>query len=81
MEYIHGDTLADVIQQRTYLTLERKLDLMDALFGGLHYAHRKHIVHRDVKPANMMIDDDGGLQGSGFWHRAGSDGARRRDPD
>ena len=62
MEYIHGDTLADLIQRRPYLTLERKLDLMDALFAGLHYAHRKHIIHRDIKPANMMIDDDGGLR-------------------
>src|SRR5262245_14256513 len=62
MEYIHGDTLADVIQRRQYVPIERKLELMEALFGALHYAHRKHIVHRDVKPANMMIDDDGALR-------------------
>src|SRR5262245_30984147 len=62
MEYIHGDTLADLITRRAHLTLERKIELMEALFGALYYAHRKQIIHRDIKPANMMIDDDGGLR-------------------
>jgi serine/threonine-protein kinase len=62
MEYIHGETLGELIRARTPLALERKLQLMDELCAGLHYAHRKHVIHRDIKPANLMIDDEGVLR-------------------
>ena len=58
MEYIEGRTLASVIAlEETALT--RKLQIIDEVCAGLHYAHRTGIVHRDVKPANIMVDTEG----------------------
>jgi tetratricopeptide (TPR) repeat protein len=62
MEFIQGETLAQLIHGRAALPLERKLQLMDELAAGLEHAHRKGVVHRDVKPANLMIDEDGVLR-------------------
>jgi len=59
MEYIQGETLADLVARRRLLPLARKLQLMDEIATGLQYAHRKGIVHRDIKPANIMLDEDG----------------------
>jgi len=62
MEYIPGDTLADEIRERDPLTLERRLRLIEALCDGLAYAHAHDVIHRDVKPANLVIDNDGDLR-------------------
>ena len=62
MEYIEGETLTDVINRRAALPLGRKLQLMEELCAGLRYAHRAGIVHRDSKPANIMIDQEGVLK-------------------
>jgi protein kinase-like protein len=58
MEYVEGVTLAGHIRHHA-LPLWRKLEIMDELLAGLDYAHEKGIVHRDVKPANVMTDRDG----------------------
>jgi serine/threonine-protein kinase len=62
MEYVHGQTLSEQIQQRTPLSLARKFELMDMLCSGLDYAHRQGVIHRDIKPANLMIDRHGVLK-------------------
>jgi serine/threonine protein kinase len=62
MEFIQGQTLAELIQKRTSIELSRKLELMEALCDGLGFAHRAGIVHRDVKPANVMVDGEGALK-------------------
>jgi len=62
MEYVEGTTLAEHIKQNIPLTLVRKLALMEALAAGLEYAHNKGVVHRDVKPANVMVDREGILR-------------------
>jgi predicted Ser/Thr protein kinase len=59
MEYIPGETFADLIRRRAVLSLERKLELMEGVCAGLAYAHAAGIVHRDIKPANLMLDVDG----------------------
>jgi serine/threonine protein kinase len=59
MEYIPGETFAEVIRRRAVLTLDRKLELIEGVCAGLSHAHAAGIVHRDVKPANLMIDVDG----------------------
>ncbi len=59
MEYIPGDTLADVINQQLALPVTRKLRLIEDLCRGLAYAHKAGIVHRDIKPANILVDHDG----------------------
>jgi len=62
MEYIEGQTLAQVIAEGSALSLTRKLELVEELCEGLAYAHRAGIVHRDIKPSNLMINPDGLLK-------------------
>jgi hypothetical protein len=61
MEYIPGETLAELIARRASLPLTRKLAMMTEVCGGLAYAHKHGIVHRDVKPANLMVSRDSHL--------------------
>src|ERR1700730_1599720 len=60
MEYIAGESLAEIIRRRAALTVTRKLQILEELCSGMAYAHRAKIVHRDLKPANIMVDAEGG---------------------
>jgi predicted Ser/Thr protein kinase len=62
MEYIPGQNLAEFIQRDTQAPIARRLKLIDGACAGLAFAHRAGIVHRDVKPANLMVDEDGTLK-------------------
>ena len=62
MEYIPGETLAEIIRQKTPLTIARKLRIMEEVCRGLAYAHKFGIVHRDVKPLNILVDTDGNVK-------------------
>jgi len=61
MEFIAGETLGQLVHRRAPLTLSRRIALMEQVCIGLAYAHRHGIVHRDVKPANLMISRDSGV--------------------
>ena len=61
MEFIAGETLGQLVQRRAPLALSRRIALMEQVCVGLAYAHRHGIVHRDVKPANLMISRDSGV--------------------
>jgi serine/threonine protein kinase/formylglycine-generating enzyme required for sulfatase activity len=58
MRYLEGGTLKDVLSQGR-LTLHDTLEIMDQVCSALDYAHRQGVIHRDVKPANIMIDAEG----------------------
>ena len=60
MEYIKGETLAEVIGRKATLTLEQKLKLIEELCDGLSYAHDAGLIHRDIKPANLMVTEGSG---------------------
>jgi eukaryotic-like serine/threonine-protein kinase len=62
MEYIPGETLAELIRRRAPLSIHSKLGFAEDLCAGLGYAHAAGIVHRDIKPANIMVDPDGTLK-------------------
>jgi len=62
MEYVSGETLADLIDRREPRSLERKLQLAEQLCHGLASAHREGLVHRDIKPSNLMVDTEGTLK-------------------
>jgi tRNA A-37 threonylcarbamoyl transferase component Bud32 len=59
MEFVEGVDLEQVIANREPLTLQAKLDIIIDVLAGLAYAHKRGIVHRDVKPANIRIAEDG----------------------
>jgi eukaryotic-like serine/threonine-protein kinase len=59
MELLRGHDLADVLARREPLALERKLVIVLQVLAGLAHAHRAGIVHRDVKPGNVFLTEDG----------------------
>ncbi len=59
MEYIEGKTLKQLLQKRGALTLTEVIDIMSQLSDGLAHAHEAYIIHRDIKPQNIMIEDNG----------------------
>ena len=61
MEYIAGETLAAILRGPDSVGLGRKVQWLSELASGLEFAHRNGIVHRDVKPANLIISRDSGL--------------------
>lgn len=59
MEFVAGRALSDIIRLRIGLPITRKLELMSQLCDGLGFAHNSGLVHRNIKPANVMIEDAG----------------------
>ena len=59
MEYIEGKTLKQLVQKRGALTVPEVIDIMSQLTDGLAQAHDSYIIHRDIKPQNIMILDNG----------------------
>ncbi|HEX3050967.1 MAG TPA: serine/threonine-protein kinase [Aggregatilineaceae bacterium] len=59
LEYISGGSLMDRLQQPTRITLQQAARLLSQVASGLDYAHRQGIIHRDVKPGNVLLDGQG----------------------
>ena len=59
MEFLRGTPLSSRMEEKPELTLDDKLDIVTQLCSGLGYAHKEGIVHRDVKPANVFVLQDG----------------------
>ncbi|MEO3813873.1 Stk1 family PASTA domain-containing Ser/Thr kinase [Sphaerisporangium sp. B11E5] len=59
MEYVPGSTLRDVLRRRTRLPAREALEIMIPVLAALGAAHQAGMVHRDVKPENVLITDDG----------------------
>ena len=56
MEYIEGPTLSDYIKSHGQLAPEKAIKFANQIFKGIHHAHEKGIIHRDIKPHNIIID-------------------------
>jgi serine/threonine-protein kinase len=59
MEYLEGPTLTEMIQERRPLAPDEALSILRPVADALDYAHRQGVVHRDVKPGNVIVDPAG----------------------
>lgn len=59
MEYLEGVTLKSLIKKRKKLTLAEVIDIMLQLTSGIACAHESYIIHRDIKPQNILMLDNG----------------------
>lgn len=66
MEYIEGRTLKSLIKKRGALTVPEVIDIMLQLTSAIACAHDSYIIHRDIKPQNVMILDDGRVKITDF---------------
>ncbi|GIN70517.1 serine/threonine-protein kinase PrkC [Bacillus sp. J14TS2] len=59
MEFVDGMTLKEYIQSYHPIDIEKTIDIMKQLTSAVAHAHQNHIVHRDIKPQNILIDHNG----------------------
>jgi len=75
MEYVDGDTLRDVLKREGPMAPRRAMEIVADVCAALDFSHRHGIVHRDVKPANIMLNRAGAVKVMDFGiARAVSDG-------
>ena len=75
IEYVDGGSLHEAIREHRLETTESMLDVAIQCAWGLHFAHERGLVHRDVKPANLLLTTEGtvkvtdfGLAGARLWN-------------
>ena len=66
MEYIRGRTLKQLISQRGALHKEESINIMIQLTSAVQHAHEHNIIHRDIKPQNVLVKDDGTVKITDF---------------
>lgn len=66
MEYVRGRTLKQLIQIRGALHKEEAVGIMKQLVSAIAHAHAKDIIHRDIKPQNILVKDDGTVKITDF---------------
>src|SRR3954468_9861637 len=66
MEYVEGQTLKEYIQKRSPVPIEDVLTIMQQLTSAISHAHQNHIIHRDIKPQNILVDPNGTVKITDF---------------
>jgi eukaryotic-like serine/threonine-protein kinase len=62
MEFVDGRTVRDLLQEGHRLLPERSLEIIDGVLRALEYSHQAGIVHRDIKPGNVMVTRNGDIK-------------------
>jgi len=82
MEFIEGKPLDEILLEKETLSLEESLRIISEVLAGLHYAHQHNIIHRDIKPGNIFLTDDGRIKIADFGIASivgGNEQARKAD--
>jgi serine/threonine protein kinase len=66
MEYIEGSSCAEILRDQGWVEVEEALSIIEQACEGLHYAHRHGVVHRDVKPGNLLRAREGEVKLADF---------------
>ncbi len=66
MEYVHGDTLEAVIGANGALDIDRAIDYSTQIGKAMEYAHGQGIIHRDLRPSNVLVAESGTLKVADF---------------
>ena len=59
MEYVDGETLSSLLQREHTLSCQHLLSILNPLLSGLEIVHKGDVLHRDIKPGNIIIRDSG----------------------
>ena len=85
MEYLEGEDLEKVLRRRGMLPPQEVIDCMMQVARGLAHAHEKGVVHRDIKPTNLFLDNTGVVKvldlGLGAFVGVSNEGASAQDTD
>jgi serine/threonine-protein kinase len=66
MEYVHGETLENIIALKGSLALNRALDFTCQICNAVDHAHRQGVIHRDLRPANVLVTENDMLKVADF---------------
>jgi len=66
MEHVPGRSCAELLREHGHLDVGQAVDVVAQACRGLEYAHRNGVVHRDVKPGNLLVAEDGGVKLADF---------------
>ncbi len=66
MEYVDGPNLKEYIHDHNPLTLTRVIEIMDQMLGAIALAHQHNVIHRDLKPQNILMDPSGRVKVADF---------------
>jgi serine/threonine protein kinase len=66
MEYIPGENLKDLIKKEAPFSVRKALDYTKQIAEALNHAHQRNIIHRDIKPHNILVTPDGQLKVTDF---------------
>ena len=66
MEYVKGITLKELIRQKGQIRPQRAIQMTLKILAAIDHAHRNHIVHRDIKPQNILVDAEGRVKVADF---------------
>lgn len=66
MEYVDGQTLKEIIRRDAPLSIDKAADIAIMICDGIHHAHEKGIIHRDIKPHNILVTEHGMVKVADF---------------